>query len=476
VLGPLLRHDLRQLSRERTVAMVLALALAAVAYATWSGSAWKARQRAELDAAATALAEATAEETRTLRALADGTLAVADAPGAGLPNTVRTELLLPPGPLAELAVGEADLRPDQATITAVGRASDMFRFYQVDNPALLALGRFDLAFVVVYLLPLMILGMSYSVLSADRESGALGLLLAQPLTAGQVAWARIGLRTTLVGGAVLLGGLLAWLVFAPRPLDSQAVPRLMLWSAVVTGYCAFWGCVAGLVAARNASSDRNALVLLLAWAVITLLLPSAITLAAQTLSPTPSRMEYVTAARAAENEANARGRQLVQGYLLDHPELEATEQSAVAPFIKTFVLVQQRVEAAVAPVTERFDARLQRQQQIGAALSYLSPASLAQATLTEIAGSSFARHRRFESEARALRGAWLAALEGPIIAGRRLTAAEYAALPRPDFAETPPGPIAAAAAPRLAVLLGYAALAGWLAARAFRRFTPATAP
>jgi len=473
MLGPLLRQDFRLLLRERSFALVLGLALAAVCYATWSGSTWKASQLAELDSARAELAAAFTRESAQLAGLESGELEIAEAAAAGLPNTVKTSLLQPPGPLAELSIGSSDLRPRKADIAAVGRADDMFRFYQVENPSLLALGRFDLAFVVVYLVPLLILGMTYSVLSADRESGSLGLLLAQPLTAGQVAWARIALRTTLVALAVIVGSLLAWLLFAPGPVSPQAAPRLLAWTVITAAYCAFWGALAGLVAARNQGSDSNALVLLLAWAVITLLLPALIGIAAQTISPVPSRMEYVTVARAAENEANAQGRELLQGYLLDHPEIEATQQSAVAPFIKTFVLVQQRVEAAVAPVTAEFEARLEDQQRIAAALAWASPASLVQSTLAELAGSSLARQRRFETEASALRRSWLVALEEPIIAGRRLTAAEFAALPRPEFVEVATSQVLRNVAGPTILLVAYAALAVMLARRRFRSFSVA---
>ena len=272
---------------------------------------------------------------------------------------------------------------------------------------------------------------------------------------------------------MIAGSLLAWAILAPEPVSTQAVPRLLAWFAVTAAYCAFWGALAGLVAARNQGSDSNALVLLLAWAVITLLLPAMIGIAAQTISPIPSRMEYVTTARAAENAANAQGRELLQGYLLDHPEIEATEKSAVAPFIKTFVLVQQRVEAAVAPVRAEFDARLEQQQRIGGALAWLSPASLVQTALAELAGSSLARQRRFETEASALRGSWLVALEAPIIAGRRLTAEEFEALPRPAFTETTAGQALRQVAGPTLLLLAYAALAALLARRRFRDFTVA---
>ncbi len=471
LLKPIIRQDLRLLSRERSLPLVVTLALICVFYATWSGSVWKARQLEQLAAAQSELALALERESRQLAGLAKGELSAQQAATAGLPNTVSTALLKPPGPLAELNIGSADLRPDKADISAMGRADDMFRRYQVDNPALLAQGRFDLAFVVVYLMPLLILGLSYSVLSADRESGALGLLLAQPISPGQVAWARIAVRTAVVAGAVIGGGLLGWLAFAPEPGAPQAWPRLLIWSLLVAAYAAFWASLSALVVARNQGSDSNALILLMAWAGITLLLPAVVSMVAQTLSPTPSRMQYIAAARAAENQANAQGRELLAGYLVDHPEVEAVKDSAVAPFVKTYVLVQQRVEAAVAPISAEFNARLKAQQRLAAAMSYLSPASLTQSALAELAGSSLSRQGRFQADAHGLRQRWVEALQAPIIAGRRLTLAEFSQLPRPQFVETPIRNVTRSVLAPISLMIVYTLLGAWLSLASFRRFS-----
>lgn len=469
MIATLLRQDLRQLSRERALALALAIALAAVAYATWSGSRWKAERLDEIAAAAGERSRSYAAELAQLEGLARGDLDIAEVGGAGLPNAVETTYLLPPGALAALSIGDADLRPAKATITAVSRATDMFRFYQVDNPALLALGRFDLAFVVVYLLPLLIIGMNYGVLAADRETGALALLLSQPLTAARVAWTRIGLRSGIVAAAVVVGGICGWLLFTPDPFATPPLLRLLLWSGVVFAYGAFWAALSGLVASGERGSDGNALLLLLCWAVVTFLLPSLISVCAQVLSPTPSRLAYVTTARAAENAANREGPALVRSFLMDHPELEIEEQSAVAPFVKTYVLVQQRVDAAVAPITTAFEQRLDRQQALGGALSWLSPASLTRGTLARIAGSGLDRHRRFEAEAQSLRRRWLAALEAPIVAGRRLSAREFSELPRPAFHDTTAASVARRTAAPVAALLVYAGLLAALAQWRFRR-------
>lgn len=473
MLKPLLRQDLRLLWRERSLMIVLALTLTSVFYAAFSGSAWKARQLEELAAAKSEQAVALERELEQLQGLTSGELSLKQAAAAGLPNTAKTAFIQPPGPLAELSIGSSDLRPREANISALGRADDMFRFYEIDNPALLALGRFDLAFVVVYLLPLLILGLTYSVLSSDRESGALDLLLAQPVTAGQLAWARVGLRTALVTTTLIAGGILAWAMFSTESAPPQVWLRLLMWFVAIAIYAAFWASLAALVAARNRNSDSNALALLIAWVVITLLLPALVSIIAQTLNPTPSRMEYITAARAAENEANAKGQQLLKGYLMDHPEIEAVDGGSVAPFIKTFVLVQQQVAAATAPITQEFETKLEAQQRIANTLSYLSPASLTQRVLSELAGTSLDRQRQFESTAQDLRQTWFEALEEPLIAGRRLTINEFKDLPRPDFVEIPLGTVTRTIILPLLLVLMYSVIAASLAIIGFRRFSVA---
>ena len=73
-------------------------------------------------------------------------------------------------------------------------------------------GRFDLAFVTVYLLPLLVLALSFNVLSEEREQGTLALTLSQPVSARDVVGAKLAFRALLVVGlaaGVSLLGILA---------------------------------------------------------------------------------------------------------------------------------------------------------------------------------------------------------------------------------------------------------------------------
>lgn len=86
--------------------------------------------------------------------------------------------LLPPAPLATFAIGDRDLRPYAFRITMREAAVQP----DPENPLHAATGWFDIAFVVTFLLPLMVFAFGYDVLSGERERGTLALVLAQPIT------------------------------------------------------------------------------------------------------------------------------------------------------------------------------------------------------------------------------------------------------------------------------------------------------
>ncbi|HSN70878.1 MAG TPA: DUF3526 domain-containing protein, partial [Steroidobacteraceae bacterium] len=332
----------------------------------------------------------------------------------------------------------------------------------------LATGRFDLAFVIVFLAPLLVIALTFNVLAADRDGGTLALILSQPITAARLAWTRAGLRAGLLALGFALVTLAAYAFVHP---DAQAM-RVALWIVVTAVYLGLWAAVAVWLAGLNRSSDFNLLTLLSAWLAVTLVVPALANLFAQTVAPTPSRLEYVNALRSAEIAANAESRELLRGYLLDHPEIEARDEGRVAPFLKTYYLVQRSVEQATEPVRAEFDRQFARQQSLLGALAYLSPAMLMQRILDDLAGSSLARQRRFEREVLALRGEFQDAVEPALMSGRRLSAAEFAALPRYEFTEERAGEIAARLAAPGGALLVYLIVVALLATRRMRDFRP----
>ena len=90
-------------------------------------------------------------------------------------------------------------------------------------------GRFDLAFVLIYLYPLLILALTYNLLSAEKEQGTLALALSQPVSLRTLVSARWRCAAVVLLGVVVRARR-ACAAGRRRRLDAPgAVPRLLLW-------------------------------------------------------------------------------------------------------------------------------------------------------------------------------------------------------------------------------------------------------
>ncbi|MEO0743609.1 MAG: ABC transporter permease subunit, partial [Bacteroidota bacterium] len=212
-MSPLLtvaRTEARLLWADRTALWASLVFLAATGYALASGLGMRADRNASVDA----LVAADTERWAGWHAEADSLEQAMQAEGVALdtyewgarsPYTVGMfygrEVAVPPPPLSALAVGQADLYPAAHRIVAASTVS-VGSSDALTSPLRLAAGAFDLAFVLLYLLPLLALALGYDLTASERERGTLRLVLAQPLS-----------RRSLVAGKLLArGGLLALLV------------------------------------------------------------------------------------------------------------------------------------------------------------------------------------------------------------------------------------------------------------------------
>jgi ABC-2 type transport system permease protein len=86
---------------------------------------------------------------------------------------------LDPTPQRLLAAGMSDLQPDAWRLTLYGKEARGDS--EFENPVNLVFGAFDLAFVLAFLLPLLVIALSFNLISGEREQGTLALQQAQPI-------------------------------------------------------------------------------------------------------------------------------------------------------------------------------------------------------------------------------------------------------------------------------------------------------
>ncbi|MBK9170191.1 MAG: DUF3526 domain-containing protein [Bryobacterales bacterium] len=410
MLAPILRNEWRLLRADRTLHLVAALLAILVAYGVYNGSAWVRFQSNALDSAA---GEEAGRLAAMKTAIADVEAGRSNPPAFADPRSPSAAgrslgtrwASMPPTPLAALAIGQSDLYPYYFRVSTQSRLS-FAQNDEIEHPVHLLSGRFDLAFVVLFLYPLVILGLSYNMISAEKESGTLAVTLSQPIALRTLAFGKILTRFLLVA---LLGVALpaAGVLLSGADLSAEgAGMRLLLWIAVVVAYGAFWFAVAALVNAAGASSPANAIALAGLWLLFVVLTPAIVNGGAKLLHPVPSRVEMIQAMRDAGRQAAAQRSELLAAYLEDHPEFTVSRDGAMADFATIGIVTAQATERAMQPVLERFEKQLDAQQALVDRYRFLSPAILAQAALNDIAGTGVHRYRHFQQLADAFHERW----------------------------------------------------------------------
>ena len=216
----------------------------------------------------------------------------------------------------------------------------------------------------------------------------------------------VSFPSLLLTRAVLRAGSVIALMIAAIAGSSIAVyvlgdrfPLLPLSLYVVASivYLSLWAGLAVVVNTYSRNSTSNSLMLGAIWLFAVILIPGAAPVAAEAISPTPSRALYVDAARAARlsiyNGSIDQARTLEQQILARHPEWNNRPE-----FSRSGLLGAARSEAHSAyvnSITERFDQAHARQQKVLSFLDVCSPALLQDELLTLLSGNSDLRHSDF---------------------------------------------------------------------------------
>lgn len=367
------------------------------------------------------------------------------APGAVEGRIASFRASLPPLSTGLLSVGASDSLPQRYSYRTGERFSPftrtsgtrilggLFAERQTENPASLLNGTFDLGFVHVYILPILILALSYNLVSADRESGVLALVLAQPVSLRQLLVARITARAVfLVGLTVILPAVMA---LAIARISMDALPLLGAWMIAAAAYTSFWLFLGALVSARSRSSAASSVLAIASWLVLVVVVPALGNLSRSALIPAKSAVSFVDAERAASLDVNPRIdkalaalNRLTRGRIASHPArqdrddpsfTDPVEVSEAVELVDHLVAVRPRWPRAMATVqlsraiaearrilieeqlsqtTARVSAEERRLDLLTAGLQYSSPALLFQSIADTTAGTDHPRWKHFLSQ------------------------------------------------------------------------------
>ncbi len=408
------------MARDRAMWIALLVLLGCLTFAAVSGARYRAQwataAETQLQQSQTQLIEQIAE----LRGEKPGDPSAGNP--AGTPGSVRVAVPAAVPPLSHFSVGQSDLYPRSADIGLFTRVDAVFRQYQIQSPLTLASGRFDLAYVIVAVLPLLAIVLCFDLIAADRVSGRLSLLAVQAGSPRALVLRRLQLR-----GVVLLTPFLGLLLFGT--VSGAPAAPLLCWIGIAALYATFWLLLCGWIALRPSRPEAQLGQLVALWLLLVLALPAGINRLVEQIAPPPSQQAFQATLREVETRAGRRAEELLQGYLSDHPELSVSGEEAYADWMRKSVVVRQTVEAETQPVMQAHEAQLARAHRAAQILQFLSPAAAVQVALSDAAGTGPEQQAAYVAAVRDYKTSIQSRLVPALYRATKLSADDLAALP-----------------------------------------------
>ena len=439
-----MRQELRLLFAERSFWLVSALFLLLIGYALSNGM----RQAASRTAAQAAIVQDDDARRSTQLHQLERIMAGTEIPGPFNNPADPTHMgggfgaqhaIMPVAPLAPVALGQDDLFPSQFKVTFQSKVN-FINNNDIENPWHLLSGHFDLAFVLVYLLPFLIFALSYNLLSGERESGTLRLLLSQPLALGTLLLGKVVTRAVVLTAMAVLVPALTLLLMRPETLGGGLT--VLWWAAMVGAYALFWFALVVAVNALGKSSAANAMVLIIAWVVLVVVVPAMLNLVVTATLPSPSRAELATRTRVVTAEAMARNNALLSADYqhVGKPGALAPKDGSIqmAGRLLGMYKVQREVDDAIRPQLDHYDRQQARRQAMVARYGVLSPAAVAFEGMSALAGTGQRRHALFMQQLTDYHQAWKHFFFTRIDASRAVQPADFPHIPRFSWREEAP--------------------------------------
>ncbi|WP_160368911.1 ABC transporter permease subunit [Sphingobacterium humi] len=185
---------------------------------------------------------------------------------------MRKFVVYKPSEFSALSIGQKDTYPYYHDVNTNNSLHSSV-IQEMHNPNKLQAGNFDLSFIIIYLIPLLIIALSYNVISGEQDLRTYTLLRIQ-IPISKLIIYKLEFQFILVIGLVLFFNIAGFLISGLTIQDD--LYNMLVWISINVLYILFWFSICYLIISFNSSSSLNALLLGSIWIILVMVVPSAI--------------------------------------------------------------------------------------------------------------------------------------------------------------------------------------------------------
>ncbi|KIO78323.1 hypothetical protein TH53_04550 [Pedobacter lusitanus] len=292
---------------------------------------------------------------------------------------------------AAFANGQRDINPYLISVTMLGLEGQMYDT-DLNNPSTLLMGNMDLAFVMIFLFPLVIIAFTYNVLSAEQESGIWGLIRSQSTLPMRIIWRKLTVRIIVVFAVFLI-----LMISAAIYLSLAPDLRFILVSALISLYLIFWFSLSFWVISLGKSSSFNAVCLIAFWVALNIVSPAVLNVWLTQKYPVPEALENVVKQREGYHEKWDLDKSVTMDKFYKHyPQFKqyAFPEELTFSWYWYYAMQQMGDDDAAFSAT-RITEKLNQRQHFTHMTTLLLPGIETQSGLNQLAGSDLQAHTGF---------------------------------------------------------------------------------
>ena len=333
--------------------------------------------------------------------------------------------IMQPETLSFIATGQSDMYTHFKSPKVYGN-NFALDYSEMVNSVQLLFGNFDLSFVIIYLLPLLIIALTYNILSKEKELGNLRLISSQPISI--IKWL---LQKTIIRFLIftLITLLILLIILAALSEAYKDISNILNLLLLISAYNMFWFMLALVVNIKINDSSKNTLTLIGCWLLLVLILPASINQIGYSLYPTPSRLKMINEIRLIKKENEEKQNEILDTYLRNHPEMAQGIDKEKFGFWHNYFASEKAMEEKTKPLLFEYESQLKKQQKLIGIFKYLSPSILMQQSLNKIAGTSEKHYNDYKKQVFEFSNEWRNYLVPMLFKQQKFTTQSYSQLP-----------------------------------------------
>ena len=308
----------------------------------------------------------------------------------------------PPSDFAFAAMGQRDVASWKHRLRMLALEGQIYE-HDPGNPELALIGRFDFAFFVAFVLPLILVFVLHDLKTSERSTGRFNLIVASVSSAASLWRARALMRSGAIAIAVIIPLLIAGLV------SGTAVTTLLIATLMVLAYIVFWTLVCLWCASWNRTAPVLLATLIGVWVLLSTIVPAGGRAIVDRMVPVPSGADILMTQREAVNDAwDLPVEETMRPFVERHPEWEGYAHSGDGFDWGWYYAFQQVGDQTAEELSDAYTAGRWERDRLAGIIAMLAPPALMERQLQKLARTDMrsvlayeGRVRDFHAELRA---------------------------------------------------------------------------